>query len=333
MHKINRKQLLEILNILRPGVSIKDIVEHADSFIFKDGLVWSYNDEIAVSHPLPEGFDLTGAVLAEPLLKILDKLADEEIQLETDEKEVRIKTKSSNVGIPLKTSDNFLVDAIPMPKDKEWKKIPEGLIKAISLAARSASSDMSKPVLTHLNIIKGQVIGCNNFSLTVCEVEGVLPWPLLPAALSPHLTKFEPDMVAFKEGWAHFVNKNDCVLSCRTGTGEYPDVSGLLKVKGKEITFPKELVAILERAGIFAQTDFASDQRVTLSAKDKELKVEGRGPVGWFEETVGIESDEEFSFSVHPTYITSAMDFGRKMVLGEKALLIKGKNLVHVVAI
>jgi hypothetical protein len=104
-------------------------------------------------------------------------------------------------------------------------------------------------------------------------------------------------------------------------------------VEGKEIIFPKELSAILDRAGIFSQTEFASDQRVTLSAEKGTLKVEGKGSMGWFEETVVFESKEIFSFTVHPEYLLTAMEFGRKMILGEKALMLQGKNLVHVVSI
>ena len=333
MQKTNREQLLNIFNTLRPAVAIKDIVEHADAFIFKDGLAWSYNDEIAISHPLPERLDLTGAVLAAPLLKLLEKTAEDEVSLESDEKEIRIQTKNSKAGIPLKVSDSFLVEAIPMPKQDDWKTIPEGMMKALSLAARSASTDMSKPILTHVCTKAGLIIGCNNFSLTVCQIKGLEPWPLLPAAVVPHLSSFSSDMAAFTKGWIHFVNKNDCILSCRAGTGEYPDVSRILNVTGKEITFPKELSAILGRAGIFSETEFASDQRVTLSAGKGEMKVEGRGPVGWFEETAPFESKDTFSFSVHPEYIVTAMTFGRKMVLGEKALLLKGKNFTHVISI
>lgn len=332
MQKVNREELLNILSVLRPAIATKDIVEHADSIIFSNGLAWSYNDEIAISHPLPEGLDLTGAALAEPLLKLLDKIPDEIIFLESDEKEIRIKTKNSKAGIPLKMSDSFLVEAIPMPGQEDWEKIPEGLIKALSLAARSASTDMSKPILTHICIESGQVIGCNNFSLTVCQVK-VDKLPLLPAMVVPHLSSFCPEMIAFNKGWIHFVNKNDCVLSCRSGTGEYPNVSKILKVKGEEIEFPKELSKVLERAGIFSETEFASDQRITLSAEDKKLKVEGRGQMGWFEEVVPFASDKTFSFSVHPEYILTAMEYGRKMVLGEKALLLKGKNFAHVVSI
>ena len=103
--------------------------------------------------------------------------------------------------------------------------------------------------------------------------------------------------------------------------------------KVEEITFPKELSGVLERAGIFSETEFASDQRVTLTAEKEGLKGEGKGPVGWFEEIIPFESKEVFSFSAHPEYIITAMDFGRKMVLGEKVLMLKGKNFTHVISI
>ena len=63
------------------------------------------------------------------------------------------------------------------------------------------------------------------------------------------------------------------------------------------------------------------------------LKIEGKGPTGWFEESTKIESDAPFSFSVHPEYLLLALDFGRKAVIGSTGLRLSGKDFVHVASI
>ncbi len=333
MQTTDRKALLDVLNALRPGISTKDIVEHANSIIFKDGLAWSYNDEIAINHPLPEGLNLTGAVLADPLLKLLDRIEGDKIEITIKDEELRIHGGKTKAGIPLKVAETYLVEKIPMPRDKDWITLPDGMLKLLSLASKSAGTDMSRPTLTNLSIGKDQIIGCDNRSLTVCQLKGIPPLPLLPAFVVTHLSQFKPDLVATTAGWIHFVNYKDCILSCRHGTGDYPDTSKLVEVKGSEVEFPKELSDVLERAGIFSETEFDSDQRVSLSLKAGELTVEGKGPMGWLVETLPMKSEVEAEFSVHPECLSTALDFSRKMIIGKQRLLLRGKNFIHVVSV
>ena len=51
--KINRKELLDTLSIVSPGVSNKEMaIEQATTFAFLKDRVVTYNDEISISHPI-----------------------------------------------------------------------------------------------------------------------------------------------------------------------------------------------------------------------------------------------------------------------------------------
>ena len=44
--KINRKELLEVLSLIKPGLSNNEMVEQSTHFIFEAGEVYTYNDQI-----------------------------------------------------------------------------------------------------------------------------------------------------------------------------------------------------------------------------------------------------------------------------------------------
>ena len=70
--KIKRAELLSTLTALRPGLASKEIIEQSTSFIFSDGRVVTYNDEVAVQHPVD--LDIIGAVQGKELFALLNKL-------------------------------------------------------------------------------------------------------------------------------------------------------------------------------------------------------------------------------------------------------------------
>jgi len=50
--KVNRVELKEALERVRPGLASKDIIDQATSFAFLKDRVVTYNDEISISHPV-----------------------------------------------------------------------------------------------------------------------------------------------------------------------------------------------------------------------------------------------------------------------------------------
>ena len=61
-YNMNREDILEALEIVKPGLASKEHIEQSTCFAFKNGKVMTFNDEISVSHPV-EGLDgLEGAI-------------------------------------------------------------------------------------------------------------------------------------------------------------------------------------------------------------------------------------------------------------------------------
>src|SRR4051812_26008035 len=79
--KIKREKFLNKLDRLRPGISVKGIIQQSNCFIFDKNRIVTYNEEVACQIPGKIG-GFSGAFQADPLLKILGKLPDEFLELE-----------------------------------------------------------------------------------------------------------------------------------------------------------------------------------------------------------------------------------------------------------
>ena len=85
--KLNRNELLDCLNIVRPAIASKEVIEQTTCFIFQAGQVITYNDEVAIHAALPEGFEVEGAIPAKELLNILNRFKGDEVEFTPEENE------------------------------------------------------------------------------------------------------------------------------------------------------------------------------------------------------------------------------------------------------
>ena len=88
---IQKKELLDSLKACMPGIETGSaVLQGADSFVFHDGKIFTYNDSISVTVPikndglLEEG--LEGCVKAEEFFKIISKFPADEIKFSVTEK-------------------------------------------------------------------------------------------------------------------------------------------------------------------------------------------------------------------------------------------------------
>jgi len=54
--KINKNELKNALEIVKPGLANKEIIDQSTSFAFMNDCIVTYNDEISVSHPVKDIF-------------------------------------------------------------------------------------------------------------------------------------------------------------------------------------------------------------------------------------------------------------------------------------
>ena len=332
---MKKAELIKALEAVKPGLANREMrmIEQSTSFAFMEDRVVTYNDEISISYPL-KGIPIQGAIKAEELYAFLSKVKTEEIEIETDDTEIRLKAGRAKAGFTLQSEIKLPLEELD--EKTKWKTVPEGLMDAIKFAAFSCSSDMSRPILTCINVDKsGLIESSDNLRITRYEIEK-LPVEsfLLPATSARDLVKYNPTEMCSGKGWIHFQTKNGTVFSCRILDVEFPDISKILEVEGVEVSFPKTIEEILERTSVFSKKENANSGDIIVSLEKNKITLRSEGISGWSEEDANIRySAEPVSFMVHPQLLKEIVSKVRKCILGSDRLRFEGEGWIHVVAL
>lgn len=327
--KINKKELLNALEIVRPGLAGKEIIEQATSFAFLKGKVVTYNDELSLSHPI-KGLDLTGAIQADNLYKFLGKIKKDDIEFELKGNEIILTTGRAKAGLTLQAEIKLPLEEVS--GKKIWYDLPENFNKFVSFAMSSCSRDMSRPIITCVHITKeGIVEASDSYRITRCDLKDQMPIDdfLLPANVAVNVVKLQPTKIAEGKGWVHFQTEEETIISCRIFEDKYPDTSPYLKVKGIKIAFPQTINEVLDRAMVFSKREHLLDEVVIITLDNRKLIISAKSDSGWFEEDVNFKYEgDKIIFSITPHLLKGILSETGECVLdSEKTkLMFEGEN-------
>lgn len=333
--KINKAELQTALEIVKPGLANKEIIEQSTSFAFNAGRVITYNDEIGISHPI-KGLDIQGAVEADKLYSLLSRITMDEIDIDISETEVILQAGKGRAGLPLQQEIKLPLEEIKVKKD--WKESPDKFIEALKFVLFCCSSDMSVPVLTCVHITNTGILeACDNFRAIRHHIPKMEITPfLLPATSAKELIRHKPTYIAITEGWVHFKTREGTIFSCRVFQEKYMDITILFKVDKKmEIKLPSTLPEILSRAHVFAEQDFLLDEQVHIEIANNKMKVRGEGDRGWWEEETNIRYKESIPlcFSINPSFLQDSINKIKHCFIGKDKMLFEGEDWEHILAL
>jgi DNA polymerase III sliding clamp (beta) subunit (PCNA family) len=328
--KIKRSLLLEALKAVQPGLAAKELVAQSESFVFADGRVFTYNDEIAVSHPID--IDLEGAVPAKAFYALINKVKTDEISLDIKGGELLLAGSKAKAGLRIETEVILPLEQLGMPTD--WIELPETFCTAVQACLFSASTNEQQAILTCIHIIESFVESCDNHRITQYNMgkDSELSFPeelLIPAVAAKDIITHEPVEYALTEGWIHFRNEKDVTFSCRYFMGEYPDYTPFLDVEGCGAELPTTLPEVLDRAGVMGD-----GERVSLILDNNELIVTTENESGWFEESIDIAyKGDAIEFDIQPEFMKAILKLNGVVTIGDGAIRFDSENFIHVVKI
>ena len=337
--KVNREVLLKTLQAVKPGLSTKEVVEQSTSFVFKAGQVITFNDEVAVHAQVQEELNIEGAVPAKELIGILSRFTGDEVAFKLQENELRLTCGKGRAGIRLEAEITLPVhDIITLPE--KWKKLPADFKAGLGACLASAATDMTYPILTCLYLTNQHAEASDGNQIArytwAVDCPGLKKGVLLPASAAKEITKMNPKGFAITDEWAHFQSEAGVVLSCRLGSGDFPELDGHLIVEAVGVLeFPAQVREILDRAGVFLSGMIERDNTVKITIDGKGLMtIEGEGDSGWYAETCRAKwSGEEVAFNLHPVYLQKILDTTNKAQVGEDRILFQTESFAHVVAL
>lgn len=330
--EINRKELLQALEIVKPGLANKELIEQSTSFAFIGKRVVTYNDEISISHPIT-GLELVGAIKADKLYALLNKIKKDEISLTITKNEVLISSGKSNAGLTLSTEIKLPLEEEITERGK-WKPIPELFLKSMEFAVSSCSRAMSAPILTCVHVNKeGFVEASDNLRISRCELKEEMPIDtfLIPATSVVTMLRLAPTEIAQGKGWVHFRNPAKTIMSARLYEDSYPPTHKILHSKGERLVLPKTVNEGLERAGVFAKRDHVLDESVSITIADMQFKIRAEADSGWFEEKMNIKyKGTPISFSITPYLLKGILTETQDCYVSDTKLKFEGENWIYV---
>lgn len=327
--KINRKKFIEVLTRVMPGLSSKDILEQSSSFIFKDGKVFCFNDEIAVRHPLD--FEIEeGAIPAKELMKVLNRLKEDEITIEMGKEEIRFKSKRTKAGIRREAEIQLPIDEIEVPK--KFKDLPDNFIEGVGFCLGTISTDLSAPLLNNISIQENSIQSSDNYRISIQDLSEEMKPFLFPADSAHQLLKYSPTKYAIdKAGFVHFKTEEGTIFSCRTSEGEFKDLRETTEIDGVELNLPDSLEDLLEIAGTFIDGGVGdSDGNISVTIKENWMIVKGQNEIGWTtaKERIKYEGDPlEFQISIQS--LLSILGDTSQAELSDSALVFKGEGFIY----
>lgn len=336
---VNRDSLKSVLESVAPALSDKDPTGQADCFIFSNGRVWSYNDELCISAP----FELpteTMAVKGELLLEFVAKAPSEEIEVSPGELELLVSSGRARAGIALQRHISAPIDYIISGQSKgEWEGLPADFREGLAFCTPYAAKEVSRPALTCLHVTSDYVEASDHFQIVrYCwNASSKLPEMLLPAKSAEVLMDYEVEEFLLADGWAHFRAGNGVVVSVRTMDRQYPDCSPFVSVQGVRLALPPRLADSLDKASAFAKKRLVPDvaPSILVEISSRKLKIRAENEHGWLEETMALSSPVEgvVTFHISIDRFREAASKGAECYLSDRLVLFRSDRWSHAIAI
>jgi hypothetical protein len=287
----------------------------------------TFNDEICCRKKTD--LDITGAVQADVLLEILEKIDDPELLVSESPGEIRFKGEQKTFAVVKESEILLPVDQVEEPG--EWKPLPQDFSHSVELVQQCVSRDESKFVLTCIHITPEYIEACDNLQLMRYRMNTGVPDSILVRGSSLiHAVEYGMDQISVTDSWAHFKNEQDLIFSCRKYVEKYPNLDLLISFTGTPVTLPKAMARAAERAAVFA-SDQAGDPLIEVSIDGKEVRIRGEGVSGWYEEIGGVEYEgPEMRFLISPMLLCHIAENYDRAIITEGRLKVSGPDWEYV---
>lgn len=337
--EIDRQTLYNQLALVAPGLSTgREVLEQSSCFVFADDTVTTFNNEIACRASLELG-GITGAVVAEPLLNMLDKLPDDTLNISVedgDAPKLVVKGKRRKQRVKMETETLLPVDMVPMPDEDDWAELPEEFCQGVPIVCEVTNKKHNKFPMQCVHFTGTHIEASDNVQMArvrmVLPVEGDF---LVRATTIKSVAELQPEWAYCPGGdWAHFATASGCIISCRIHNLEYPNIDQLVDMAlGDQVTLPAQLADIIERAQVMSAKTTEATEKVTVFLRPGGMRVVGGGIFGDFEEIVDVAYEgRSVRFLIAPTVLRDLSKAHNTVHLGERVLRAESPSITFVTA-
>jgi DNA polymerase III sliding clamp (beta) subunit (PCNA family) len=308
---INRENLVNHLEAVNPGLAKKDMLEQASHYIFSGDRIITYNDQISVSAPYT---DIQGnfSVKADDFYKIIKGISEEEIAVEVTPDLIKIKSSSTDAELAISTEETTVIE-LYKSLDIENQKIvsfenPDKFLDGLEFCKFCASKDLTADALFCVCIDGNHVMAADDVRASFFELKETLPSMLIPAASLEQLIHYPINSFAIAKSWIHFFTETGTAYSCRTVSGEYPDIESFIQsVMESESTvhfeLPEALTGALDACIPMCKGKTPLEKQVTITYDKNKITVTAMKDIGKLTKTIPYKSEDHLSFQINPIFL------------------------------
>ena len=344
---MNRKDLVDLLELVSPALSETRLVPVFTCFMFCDGAVSASSDALTIvaKSKIVEVDGLVFAVNGSNLLGLLRNSSVEEVSFSAGANEVEIKAGRSSFKLPFMTEEEFLFEE---PKKEKWGasiQLNEDILRSLSICLTTVSSDHTAPAIMGVcfNFDNAAMFSCDGDAITRCKLSdapgaGVYT---VPTAFCNALLKIcsETETTAGKlelsQGWARATLKNGFTIYGRLIENDSPlDHASLIKktMTGKFpfVPIPGGFSEALGRARVLADQETAT---TVITVDGNKLKLLTETKMGTVNDELNVKGHEAVEAEVHASLVQRSLNICDQVSIRENCSCYKlGDTVLQVVS-
>ncbi len=276
---------------------------------------------------------VVGAVPSGPLLSLLSKLSEDDLDIDITEQEFLVKGKGRRASIRMEVEIAQSMSSVDMPE--EWTDLHPDFAEAVDITQACASREDSSFVRTCIHVATDRLESCDNAQMAYYPIDTGLEESCLirRTALVPMIGLGMTE-IGVTRAWMHFRNPDGLVMSCRKWVEDFEDLSEVLVVEnGEPATLPPGLADAVGKAEIFSAESIDSNQ-VRIELRKNKLKIRGEGAAGWYEERKDIQYDgQPLVFQISPKLLIEITNRTNECVVAPGRLKIDAGKFTYIVCL
>lgn len=330
--KTAKKELLKVLESVKPGIASRGVVESMAYFLFSGTDIITYNDKISIQHPFKTDFNLF--VKADDLYKMMTKLSVDDVALA--EKDGKLHVQCETMQADLATIEDDEISARIANVDKSLKTakflpLPDNFCESVSLCSFIASKQESYQTLTCVHVTGENCISSDNMRIAHATMDGKVTPMFIEASEVRSLIAINPTEYAISKAWLHFRNEDKCIFSIRKVNGDFPDFVQFFDFKGTEIKLPKSLIEGMDIASVFTD-DLAPQTEINISKGVCIISVKSDSGTIKYRSKIDY-SGSDIVFRINPDFLKEMMAHTSSIIVHKDKVRLETDNFALVTAL
>ena len=327
---VTKENFLTSLESVQGGLSPKQTTEQSDCYIFLNGEVITYNEEVCCR--CPSGLDSTikGAVRSKELLEIIKKIKDEELQASQEENSIIFYGKNWEYSACM---EEVLFDYSLIETPEEWSELHEDFCEALALVYSCTSKEFDQLILTCVNVHPKWVEACDNRQMCRWKLPTSVKEPVLISRKGiKNLANLGIKEISETPGWIHFRGVTELVISTRRILEDYPSLGGFLRAsEGVPLELPKGLMDMADTASVLASSDDQSDNNIQVNLSSNKIRIKSQSAAGSFSTRRKIKYEgDPIEFFITPKIFIDLVKNHTNCLISQDTLKIDGGAYTYV---